>query len=83
MDDNLVAELQRLARLIRSCDRWWFPVLQEWEALGQGFGDEEKQQRAMLALLDAVRSLGNGSLPESLAHLDPGASQEPLRTARP
>ncbi len=41
-----VAELQRLARLISSCDRWWFPLLQQWELVGAGFKDVEQQQRA-------------------------------------
>ncbi|MGI5473258.1 hypothetical protein ACQEVP_39235, partial [Streptomyces sp. CA-132043] len=68
MDDNLVAELQRLARLIRSCDRWWFPVLQEWEALGQGFG---------------TRRSSSGPCWPCSTRSDPWAtavSQSPLRT---
>jgi hypothetical protein len=63
LGDDHVAELQRLARLIASCDRWWAPLMQQWEELGQGFTDTEKQQQAMLALLDALKNLNGGSLP--------------------
>ncbi|QIZ02356.2 hypothetical protein HEP87_56245 [Streptomyces sp. S1D4-11] len=63
LSDDHVAELQRLARLITSCDRWWSPLMQQWEQLGDGFHDTEKQQQAMLALLDSLKTLNGGSLP--------------------
>ncbi|MGW2911296.1 hypothetical protein ACWC9X_12705 [Streptomyces asoensis] len=63
LSDDHVAELQRLARLITSCDRWWSPLMQQWEQLGNGFHDTEKQQQAMLALLDSLKTLNGGSLP--------------------
>jgi len=61
-----------LARSIRACDRWWYPVLEQWEELGQGFNNAEKQQRAMLALLDSLKAFNGGSLPDvdSLRTLD-------------
>jgi len=83
MDDGFVAELQRLARLIRSCDRWWFPLLEQWELLGEGFDDCEMQKQAMLVLLDAVKALNGGGLPAALAHLEPGTTIDPPRTAHP
>ncbi|MFF8592768.1 hypothetical protein ACF061_15205 [Streptomyces sp. NPDC015220] len=61
-----VAELQRLARLISSCDRWWFPVLQQWEQVGRGFRDAGMQQQAMLVLHDALKALNGGSLPPGI-----------------
>ncbi|GGY16838.1 hypothetical protein GCM10010358_80560 [Streptomyces minutiscleroticus] len=66
LSDGHVAELQRLARLISSCDRWWFPVLQQWEKVGQGFTDTGKQQQAMLVLYDALKALNGGSLPDGI-----------------
>ncbi|MFE5143948.1 hypothetical protein ACFRDV_41085 [Streptomyces fagopyri] len=63
LSDDHVAELQHLARLIASCDRWWSPLMQQWEQLGHGFSDTEKQQQAMLALLDSLKTLNGGSLP--------------------
>ncbi|WP_406358851.1 hypothetical protein OHB56_40795 [Streptomyces sp. NBC_01635] len=36
--------------------------MQQWEQLGQGFTDTEKQQQAMLALLDALKTLNGGGL---------------------
>lgn len=68
LEDEHVAELQRLARSIRACDRWWYPVLEQWEQLGQGFNDTEKQQQAMLALLNALKALNGGSLPDFANH---------------
>ncbi|MEV3855080.1 hypothetical protein AB0J38_12225 [Streptomyces sp. NPDC050095] len=63
--DEHVAELQRLARLIYSCNRWWFPLLQQWEQVGQGFTDIEKRQQAMVVLSDSLKALNGGSLPSS------------------
>ncbi|WP_405914526.1 hypothetical protein [Streptomyces sp. NBC_00728] len=70
--DDHVAELQRLARLITSCDRWWSPLMQQWEQLGHGFCDTEKQQQAMLALLDSLKTLNGGSLPAGTTTPEPG-----------
>ncbi|MFJ1656428.1 hypothetical protein ACIOC2_34670 [Streptomyces sp. NPDC088337] len=36
--------------------------MQQWEQLGQGFTEAERQQQAMLALLDALKTLNGGSL---------------------
>lgn len=69
LHDDHVAELQRLARLISACDRWWSPMLQQWERLGQGFRDTELQHQAMLALLDSLKALNGGSLPPALGDL--------------
>ncbi|MEU8348723.1 hypothetical protein [Streptomyces sp. NPDC048845] len=68
--DEHVAELQRLARLICSCDRWWFPLLQQWEQVGQGFTDVTKRQQAMLVLSDSLKALNGGSLPSGTATVD-------------
>ncbi|WP_246150652.1 hypothetical protein [Streptomyces qinzhouensis] len=74
LGDEHIAELQRLARLIYSCDRWWFPLLEQWEQVGQGFTDVEKRQQAMLVLSDALKALNGGSLPDSIAPVDtPGS----------
>ncbi|MFI6348467.1 hypothetical protein [Streptomyces sp. NPDC050560] len=56
-----VAEWQRLARWVVAADEWWQPLLEQWEIVGQGFNDIELQNRAMLALCDALRKLiGDG-----------------------
>ncbi|MYW46035.1 hypothetical protein GT346_22610 [Streptomyces sp. SID161] len=60
LPDEETAALQRLARTIKGCDQWWYPLLEQWEQLGDGFSDADKQQRAMLALLNSVAAL-NGS----------------------
>ncbi|MFJ4895933.1 hypothetical protein ACIP5U_39020 [Streptomyces sp. NPDC088788] len=73
LSDDHVAELQRLARLITSCDRWWSPLMQQWEQLGHGFSDIEKQQQAMLALLDSLKTLNGGSLPAGPTTAEPDA----------
>ncbi|MGI5401479.1 hypothetical protein ACQEVG_38140 [Streptomyces sp. CA-135486] len=65
IDPRQVADWQRLARSIKACERWWYPLLDQWERLGQGFSDVEKQNQAMLALLDSLKSLNGGSIPES------------------
>ncbi|MDF3292354.1 hypothetical protein [Streptomyces silvisoli] len=78
--DEYVAELQRLARLICSCDRWWFPLLQQWEQVGQGFTNIEKRQQAMVVLSDSLKALNGGSLPSSSAPIDmPGSDGTPRR----
>ncbi|WP_259471982.1 hypothetical protein [Streptomyces shenzhenensis] len=80
LGDEHIAELQRLARLICSCDRWWFPLLQQWEQVGQGFTDIEKRQQAMLVLSDSLKTLNGGSLPGSIAPVDtPGSGGAPRR----
>lgn len=42
--------------------------MQQWEQLGHGFCDTEKQQQAMLALLDSLKTLNGGSLPSRHDH---------------
>ncbi|MFE9340141.1 hypothetical protein [Streptomyces sp. NPDC007063] len=64
LNDDHVVELQRLARLIKSCGRWWSPLLQQWEDVGKGFNTLEQQQRAMLALLNALKELDNNIEPD-------------------
>ena len=61
--DEEVAAWQRLARAIKACDRWWYPLLEQWETLGQGFNDTERQQQAMLALLNSLTALNGGTAP--------------------
>ncbi|MGW4376092.1 hypothetical protein ACWEJ7_20785 [Streptomyces albidoflavus] len=81
--DEHVAELQRLARLICSCDRWWFPLLQQWEQLGQGFTDMEKRQQAMLVLADSIKALGGDPLPSAMPSPDMPGADEPTVRAHP
>ncbi|WP_143687037.1 hypothetical protein [Streptomyces sp. TLI_171] len=50
-DDARVADLQRLSRAIRSCNTWWYPFLEQWEAVGAGFQDPETRHEAMQVLL--------------------------------
>ncbi|MEV7783212.1 hypothetical protein [Kitasatospora sp. NPDC088351] len=50
-DDARVADLQRLSRAIRSCNAWWYPFLEQWEAVGAGFQDLETRHEAMQVLL--------------------------------
>lgn len=83
LGDEHVAELQRLARLICSCDRWWFPLLQQWEQVGQGFTDVEKRQQAMLVLSDSLKALNGGSLPSGIAAADLSGSDGAPRRAHP
>lgn len=83
LSDEHVAELQRLARLIYSCDRWWLPLLQQWEQVGQGFTDIEKRQQAMLVLSDSLKALNGGSLPSNIAPMDIPGSDETPRRAHP
>ncbi|MFE3480666.1 hypothetical protein [Streptomyces anulatus] len=78
-----VAELQRLARLICSCDRWWLPLLEQWEQVGQGFTDVEKRQQAMLVLSDSLKALNGGSLPSSIGPVDMPTLDDVLRRAYP
>ncbi|MFD8978461.1 hypothetical protein [Streptomyces sp. NPDC059564] len=52
-----VADWQRLARWIVASNEWWQPVLEQWESVGRGFDDIELQNRAMLALCEALRTL--------------------------
>lgn len=63
LPDEEAATLQRLARMIKACDQWWYPLLEQWEQLGDGFNDTGKQQLAMLALLNAVTTLNDGTPP--------------------
>ncbi|WP_234337621.1 hypothetical protein [Kitasatospora phosalacinea] len=50
-EEEVLAELQRLSRSIKSCGAWWQPLLEVWESLGAGFGDVEIRHKAMEALL--------------------------------
>lgn len=79
LSDDHVAQLQRLSRLIASCDRWWAPLLEQWEKLGEGFHDMHKQQHAMTALLNAVTELNGGVPPDlpDLPQLHPPHGQDP------
>ncbi|MEV5801833.1 hypothetical protein [Streptomyces collinus] len=61
--------MQRLSRTIRACDQWWYPLLEQWEQLGNGFNDADKQQAAMLALLNSVTALNGGTSPAQ-AHVN-------------
>ncbi|MFJ8077548.1 hypothetical protein ACIQ7Q_27345 [Streptomyces sp. NPDC096176] len=83
LGDEHVAELQRLARLICSCDRWWFPLLQQWEQVGQGFTNIEKRQQAMVVLSDSLKALNGGSLPSGIAAGDMSGSDGAPRRAHP
>ncbi|WP_405939240.1 hypothetical protein OG338_23800 [Streptomyces sp. NBC_00726] len=80
LGDEHIAELQRLARLIRSCDQWWFPLLEQWQQVGQGFTDIEKRQQAMVVLSDSLKALNGGSLPSNTEPPDlPGPDRSPRR----
>lgn len=59
-----VAEWQRLARWMVAADEWWQPMLDQWEKVGQGFNDIELQNRAMLALCDALQKLKGDDSPD-------------------
>ncbi|MFI8372009.1 hypothetical protein [Streptomyces sp. NPDC085466] len=52
-----VADWHRLARSIAASGQWWEPVLAQWESVGRGFTDIELQNRALLALHDALDAL--------------------------
>ncbi|MGW0673094.1 hypothetical protein [Streptomyces sp. NPDC002746] len=83
LGDEHVAEIQRLTRLIYSCDRWWFPLLQQWEQVGQGFTNIEKRQQAMLVLSDSLKALNGGSLPSDIEPMDISGSDGASRRAHP
>ncbi|MGV9653387.1 hypothetical protein [Streptomyces sp. NPDC003554] len=83
LGDEHLAELQRLARLIYSCDRWWFPLLAQWEQVGQGFTNIEKRQQAMVVLADSLKALNGGSLTNSIGPVDMPESDEAPRRAHP
>ncbi|MFG2024823.1 hypothetical protein [Streptomyces sp. NPDC048825] len=83
LGDEHVVELQRLARLIYSCDSWWFPLLEQWEKVGQGFTDIEKRQQAMIVLSDSLKALNGGSLPSGIAAVDMSGSDGAPRRAHP
>ncbi|MFG2526286.1 hypothetical protein [Streptomyces sp. NPDC048527] len=68
LPDEETAALQRLARTIKGCDQWWYPLLEQWEQLGDGFSDTDKQQRAMLALLNSVAALNDGTPPATQSY---------------
>ncbi|SDT83450.1 hypothetical protein SAMN05216371_8281 [Streptomyces sp. TLI_053] len=67
-DDARVAELQRAARAIRSCNTWWYPLLELWEELGAGFQDLDTRHEAMQILLrQSVEALKAATTPPSRA----------------
>ncbi|WP_405445866.1 hypothetical protein OG350_06035 [Streptomyces achromogenes] len=71
-----VAEWQRLARWMVAANRWWQPMLDQWEAVGQGFNDIERQNRAMLALCDALQKLKGDDVSSNSSVPSPGTAQE-------
>ncbi|MFG3307905.1 hypothetical protein [Streptomyces wuyuanensis] len=83
LGDEHIVELQRLARLIYSCDSWWFPLLEQWEKVGQGFTDIEKRQQAMIVLSDSLKALNGGSLPSAIAAVYTSGSDGAPRRAHP
>ncbi|MFD8600087.1 hypothetical protein ACFV1L_34310 [Kitasatospora sp. NPDC059646] len=66
-DDTEVADLERIARAIRSHDSWWQPLLELWESVGAGFRDPGIQHEAMKVLLqlsvDALKGVAGPSAP--------------------
>ncbi|MEU9705242.1 hypothetical protein [Streptomyces sp. NPDC047981] len=52
-----VADWHRLARSLSASGRWWEPLLDQWQSVGRGFTDVELQNRALIALHDALRAL--------------------------
>jgi hypothetical protein len=58
-EDDEIEYLERLARKLLASERWWFPLLEQWECLGKGFSDTEMQARAMQAILDSLAALKN------------------------
>ncbi|MFD4535677.1 hypothetical protein ACFWNL_23625 [Kitasatospora sp. NPDC058397] len=67
-DDAQVADLQRLSRAMRSCDAWWYPLLEQWEAVGAGFKDLETRHAAMQLLLrQSVEALMAATAPPDRA----------------
>ncbi|MFK0195215.1 hypothetical protein [Kitasatospora sp. NPDC090308] len=70
-DNAQVADLQRLSRAIRSCNAWWYPLLEQWEAVGAGFKDLETQHEAMRVLLQhSIETLKTVTAPPDRAALD-------------
>lgn len=70
-DDAQVADLQRLSRAIRSCNAWWYPFLEQWEAVGAGFQDLETRHEAMQVLLrHSVADLKAATAPPDWADPD-------------
>jgi hypothetical protein len=59
-----VADIQQLARWLRAGDQWWYPILKQWEEVGQGFTEVEQQARAMKSLLDALEAFHPGQPPD-------------------
>ncbi|MFD4738124.1 hypothetical protein ACFWNQ_12230 [Streptomyces virginiae] len=70
-----VAEWQRLARWMVAADEWWQPMLDQWEKVGQGFNDIELQNRAMLALCDALQKLKGNDASDNPSASSPGAAE--------
>ncbi|MER7702547.1 hypothetical protein ABTX81_06590 [Kitasatospora sp. NPDC097605] len=67
-DDSRVADLQRLSRAIKSCNTWWHPLLEQWEAVGAGFQDLETRHEAMQILLQhSVEALKAATAPPDRA----------------
>jgi hypothetical protein len=70
-----IAEWQRMARWMVAADEWWQPMLDQWEKVGQGFNDIELQNRAMLALCDALQKLKGDDASDDSAVPSPGAAE--------
>ncbi|MGC9382739.1 hypothetical protein [Streptomyces sp. MH13] len=81
LPDEETAALQRLARTIKGCDQWWYPLLEQWEQLGDGFSDADKQQRAMLALLNSVAALNGSASSAAQAPANKRSSHGPWHVA--
>ncbi|MFJ7910752.1 hypothetical protein [Kitasatospora sp. NPDC096204] len=70
-DEDRVADLQRLSRAIRSCNAWWHPLLEQWEAVGAGFQDPETRHEAMKVLLrHSISDLTAATAPQDRAAPD-------------
>lgn len=54
-----VRDMQELARWLGAGDRWWYPILEQWNAVGRGFTEADMQIRALGALHKALDELKN------------------------
>ncbi|WP_158718954.1 hypothetical protein [Streptomyces globisporus] len=57
LDPQQVADWQRVARSVAASEKWWHPLLEQWELVGRGFTSAEMQNRALLVLHDALAAL--------------------------
>ncbi|MGW0547727.1 hypothetical protein [Streptomyces altiplanensis] len=79
LDPQQVADWQRVARSVAASEKWWCPLLEQWEHVGRGFTDAEMRNRALLVLHDALAALTQEET-ES-AEANPSAGQTHLRSA--